>query len=318
VVSSVKISSATLSILLERGLPVVTEYELYRIIYSLRSSGQYKGEKFRGRRGPTDRKNYRRVVGELLSLRYIRPDPDFSGIDIIHDPLFENAVNFTRVFRISDIPDGSAEDIACIVDPFCYLSHLSAMQRYSLTNRIPQDLSISSPLRWTDVRNVKLSKDYPDLLEIPYVAPLLRIQLPDVIRRRSVVLHKTVRNPNLRQVRGSAVRIASIGETFAQMLDRPELCGGMPHVYDVWMEHANVYVDEIIQAIDASSESIIKVRAGYFLNEALGIQDPRVEDWQRFAQRGGSRKLDPSAPYAPTFSEKWKISLNVQRANSSL
>ncbi|SCM79471.1 conserved hypothetical protein [uncultured Pleomorphomonas sp.] len=313
-----KITSATLSVLLERGLPVVTEYELYKIIHSLKASGEYKGEKFRGRRGPIDRGNYRRIVGALLSSRYLRPDPDFSGIDTSHDLFSREEVNFTRVFRISDIPDGSAEDIACIVDPFCYLSHLSAMQRYSLTNRIPEALSLSSPLRWTEVRDAKLAKDYPNFAELTYVAPLLRINFPDVIRRRTVVLHKTVRTPKVRPVRGTALRIASVGEIFVQMLDRPELCGGMPHVYDVWMEHARTYANEIIQAVDEATESIIKVRAGYLLDAGLGLQDPRVEAWERFAQRGGSRKLDPSAPYVPIFSEKWKISLNVERGNSPL
>lgn len=313
-----KISSATLAVLLERGQPVVTEYDLYRTLHGLNTAGEFKGQKFRGRRTQTDRNKYRRVVGELLSNRYLRPDPDFSGVDVTDDPLAANDVNFTRVFRVSDVSDGTAEDIACIVDPFCYLSHLSAMQRYGLTNRIPETLSLSSPAAWTDVRNEKLDRDYPDRSSLAYIAPLLRIQFPDVIRRRPVFLHKTVRTPKIRPIRGTALRIASVGETFVQTLDRPELCGGMPHVYDVWAEHARTYVYEIIQAVDAATEAIIKVRAGYLLEEVLGIQDSRIAAWESFAQRGGSRKLDPKAPYVPIFSEKWKISLNVERSSSPL
>lgn len=315
---TVRFSEATLSVLLERGLPVIVEYDLYKVVHDLSIAGSYRGDRFRGRPGLPDRNKYRRVISALLSRRYLRPDPDFSGMDDERTPFSESKQPYTRVFRISDLPDGSAEDIACIVDPFCYLSHFSAMQRYSLTNRIPETLSLSSPLHWTDIRDAKLRQDYPDLDTLTYVAPLARLQFPAVVRRRPIVLHKTVRAPTIRQIKGSAVRIASVGETFVQMLDRPELCGGMPHVYDVWSEHARTYVEDIIKAVDRAPESIIKVRAGYILNEVLEIVDSRVEGWAQFAQRGGSRKLDPRAPYMPIYSEKWKISLNVERTTRPL
>jgi len=95
------------------------------------------------------------------------------------------------------------------------------------------------------------------------------------------------------------------------MLSNPELCGGMAHVIDVWKESAKTYLDEIIQAIDKSPKSIIKCRAGYIIEQILNIKDCKVSKWSEFAQRGGSRVLDPNSPYAPEFSEKWMISINV-------
>jgi predicted transcriptional regulator of viral defense system len=80
---------------------------------------------------------------------------------------------------------------------------------------------------------------------------------------------------------------------------------------DVWKEHAKEYLDEIIEAVEGRPNKITKVRAGYLLNEFLALSDPRVENWVQYARRGGTSLLNPSAPFASNFSEKWMLSLNV-------
>jgi hypothetical protein len=40
------------------------------------------------------------------------------------------------------------------------------------------------------------------------------------------------------------------------------------------------------------------------------VSDRRLDDWLRYAARGGSRKLDVKAEYAPVFSERWSLSIN--------
>jgi predicted transcriptional regulator of viral defense system len=85
----------------------------------------------------------------------------------------------------------------------------------------------------------------------------------------------------------------------------------MRHVIEIWQANAASNAAEIIALIDERAAPINKVRAGFLL-EAI-LQDPGriVRSWQEFAQRGGSRKLDPTAPYKNKFSEKWMLSLNV-------
>lgn len=301
------IHEAIVSSLVSRGLPVVIEYDLFQLVRHLHQTGVYDGKKLRIGKSIPSRDRYRKIVGKLLSERYLRPDPDFYP----SQQWGETTHTYAMVFRISDVPDGPAEEITALLDPFCYLSHLSAMQRYSLTDRIPETLILSTPQKWNVARDLKKQEDYPDLGKDEYAAPLKQLTWPDIIRKRAVTLHKTVRNPVVKNIRGSRARIAAVGETFVQMLDRPELCGGMNHIIDVWDSHASVYVEEIITAVNNADESIIKVRAGYLLEERLGIEDPRILEWLQFAQRGGSRKLDPSTPYVSRYSEKWMISLNV-------
>lgn len=307
-----KIQDAVQRTLVDRGQPVIVEYELFRIVWDLHFAGEFAGKTLRLTRQPPDRTRYRNVVARLLKERYLRPDPDFYP----PDEWRHAGYNYARVFRVSDVPDGTAEDITALLDPFCYISHLSAMQRYSLTNRIPAALNLSTPKKWNLARDEKVAADYGDTLSPDtYIAPLSQLTWPDEIRRRQVMLHKTVRTPAVRAIRGSLARIAAIGETFAQMLDRPELCGGMEHVIEVWEQHAETYLEEIISAVNHAEESIIKVRAGYLLEERLGIHNDRILAWTSFAQRGGSRKLDASAPYVSTYSEKWMISLNAGNPN---
>ena len=112
-------------------------------------------------------------------------------------------------------------------------------------------------------------------------------------------------------IRGSDVRISTIGQTFLDMLQKPDLCGGMPHVLEVWEQHAETYLDSIVAAVDSASSGLVKSRAGYILQEYLGLNHSSISDWTAFSQRGGSRKLDPSQNYAPTYSETWMISINV-------
>ena len=110
--------------------------------------------------------------------------------------------------------------------------------------------------------------------------------------------------------RNSFSRVATIGQTFLDMLQHPDLYGGMAHVLEVRDEHAITYLDHIIAAVSSAS-SVVTCRAGYIIEERPGVKDPGVEEWHDCAQRGGSCRLDPGRPYIPEWSEKWMISLNA-------
>jgi predicted transcriptional regulator of viral defense system len=281
--------------LLDRDEPAVTDYELYRLGLTLVQDGHYGGVKIKRVPDGWDLRRLRAVQNRLIDRRVIASDQDFrSGV--------------WRVVQATG--SGSAEEAACIADPFCYVSHLSAMQRYGLTDRSPEAAHLTTPDRsvWNALRDAKVASEINTDVEYP---PLLRVRFHERVRRRPIVLHETKHPATPLPIAGERARIASIGRTFADMLSEPRLSGGIHHVIEVWEDHAESWVEEIIAAIDDTYRKIVKVRAGYLLAEHLGMTDPRIQAWKRFAQRGGSQKLDPDTPYAPRFSEGWMLSLNV-------
>lgn len=302
-----RLSVAVTEALLKRARPLVTSYELFRIIWDIYEHPERYASKVIRRVSSPGSYQYSRVVTELYGQRFLRYDDDFDD--------YVSADTRARVFRVADVSDAPAESIACIVDPFAFVSHLSAMQRYGLSVRQPISLTLSTPAPkiWAKRRNEKMTEDYgfdPREADLSYFKPLQAITIPSILRGRPVKTRHTTRDYNTISESDGFVKSIDIGDLFVQMLDDPELCGGMAHIIEVWEENAEIYLDNIVAAVDSASTDIIRVRAGYILSERVGISDDRIDAWERFAQRGGSRKLDPSSPYRDVFSERWMISIN--------
>ncbi len=253
------------------------------------------------RKEPLGKVHVQRVIGNLIATRGLISDPDYGR----------------NVYRVLSMGDATAEEAFALVTPFGYVSHLSAMQRWGLSDRHPVALHLTLPADAVARRMAmeQMGMDFPppfDRLPVEAGVRLVNMVPPAKLRGRAVEVTKTAHPGAWLTVRGTATRLATIGQTFHDMLDRPDLCGGMAHVRDVWRDHAPTYLPEIIRVIEADGSPITKVRAGYLLDEALGLTgDARIQGWLAHAQRGGSRVLDPSQPFAPTYSEKWMLSINV-------
>jgi predicted transcriptional regulator of viral defense system len=226
------------------------------------------------------------------------------------EKILDRDTDYGRFWRVNTVPDRAADEIVCLLDQTVYISHLSAMQGYGLTHRRPTELHLTRAAEdyWHKVKS-RLLAESPEYEE--FHLRLLRIHHPRTVRGRRLSVLSTKCFGNSTELRGSYARLSSIGLTFHDMLSSPELCGGMAHVLEVFDNHALTYLEEIIAEIEGADSQIVKVRAGYLLDERLGVKDRRVERWTRFAQRGGSRILDPHKPFKPTYSEKWMISINV-------
>lgn len=273
--------------------PILSNYELFLLVWHIYEN---KNAKYLRSNVPSH-DSFLRVRRVLRKQGVIIPDKDY-----------------TQLWRATDNPDKSADEIACAADLYCYISYFSALQRYGLTVRRPKALHLTQPsrslLRQLLIEQVERDWEF-DEDRPPYAESLFATYHPPIVRGQKMLIHSTQNIGNYIQIKGSYARIATIGQTFLDTVSHPERCGGMLHVLDIWKEHSKTYLEDIVLAIDDAPKTIQKVRAGYILSELLGISDSRVNAWKQFAQRGGSRVLDPTAPYAPKFSEDWMMSINV-------
>lgn len=300
-----RLASAVLVRLEQDRLAVVTTYSLFHVLRSVLADGG-KGLYLRGGAHPSN--HIDGVRTNLLVTRAIEVDPDYGR----------------SLYRVLPVGGSSAEEVCALANPFGHISHLSAMQRWGLTERRPEALHLTMPPA-SAARSLveeRMKVDY-DVLDhgtppgndpIPLQAQvkLYFIRHPKMVRGRAISVHETRHSTRWIQLQDSHARLATIGQTFVDMVERPQYCGGMAHVVDVWREHADTFREEIIGAIEEVGTPIAKVRAGYLLDELLAEgNDTRIQGWVRFAQRGSSRVLDPAKGFSGTHSEKWMLSINV-------
>lgn len=196
------------------------------------------------------------------------------------------------------------------IHPYATVSHLSALIFHGMTDQLPKRLTALAP---ADGRGdlLPIGTRPEDWEGLPLVAG----------RRATTVLQHPVEWSTVRPERyfglrefaprGYPVRVTTVERTLIDGLLKPELTGGFDNVIEAWrLAQDTLEPDVLIHLVERFDVQVLKQRAGFLL-ETFGISDPRLASWQRHAHRGGSSKLVASEPYAPTFSERWSLSLNA-------
>lgn len=277
--------------------PIVSSFDIFSEASKIHEDNGYMGYNLYHQNKPFDKEKTSALIKALQKGNALYPDPDFKRY----------------YYRVAHLDDGSAQEVCCLIDPFCYISHLSAMRRYDLTDRIPATSIFSTPDKatWEKMKLQHEEEVLHSTLERTEYMPIRKSTFPKTVRGMKIQRIETKFSTNPIKVKGSYARISEIGATFVDMLEKPSLCGGMSHILEVWDAYAELYMDEIIKAVDNNPKKLIKVRAGYILDEVIGYRSDRIYKWLENAQRGSSQVLNPDAPFAPTFSEKWMLSINV-------
>lgn len=289
---SAKMLSQSADTLAAHGAPAISAYEL--------AKNAFLQVNLSATQRPSHKKAFADLCASLLNVRLLTTI----------EPIDE-----TRGYLLFGKTNASPAEILCSLDPFAYVSHLSAMEYHGLTDRFPKILYMTrpSPGQWREQANLRMAKDLGDRLP-EYLASGLPKLLPPKISRlgqTSIYFCERSHMGAFRLVAGSSLRVATVGRVFLEMLREPMQCGGIQHVIDIYKREAKRYLKLIVDEVSQHGLGIDKVRAGFLLSEVCGLDHPIFADWEKSAQRGGSRKLDPEGEYTPEFSERWKLSINV-------
>lgn len=270
--------------------PVVTDYEM----------GMLTATHLESLRAPPSLPLYERVVEALIAFGLIFPDKDFEP---------------GTVYRLFGHLKPEAMEVACAVDPFAYVSHLSAMEYHGLTDRFSRILYLTTPTdkEWREQAAARMERDLRTQASSYRLAklPLLRRLSFERIEGQRIELMRRSNRGAFKTIKSTGIRVATVGRAFLDMVREPHHCGGIQHVVDVYRQHAQRNLTLIVDEIERHGNAVEKVRAGYLLDEVCRLSHPLIDGWTEYAQRGGSRMLDPKADYASHYSQKWKLSINV-------
>lgn len=298
--TSISLNKAIALSLGQSQQPVVTKYQLGVEIFKLYIKRNFQGIPVPLKKESPESSDFHQCIRNLLDTGVITPFPKFKN----------------SVFSILGKQTNLTWEVVCSIDPFAYISHLSAMEYHGFTDRLPKMIFVSSPetKSWKIYANQKMNKDlgeYFSNYDSSRFPKLTRIQFSkigkDLVHRHSSLHHGAYKN-----IQGKTLRVSTIGRTFLDMIRAPELCGGIYHIIDVYKNNAAQHLDLITNELERNGTAIDKIRAGYILEEQCNLtSNDTIDSWTKFAQRGGSRKLDITQDYSPEYSPRWRLSINI-------
>jgi predicted transcriptional regulator of viral defense system len=202
------------------------------------------------------------------------------------------------------------EEVLMEVHPYATLSNLYALFYHGLTETIPKVLTAAVP---ADGKGGLLPADTntEDWEGIPLVSGrrVPRILQRSVNWRRVEV--KRYFGFELYRRHGYPVRVTTPERSLVDGLLYPNLSGGLDTVLRAWALARDVLdVDAVVYQAERLDKVILRQRVGFVL-ERLNLWHPALEEWRAHTERGGSRKLLASAPYAPQYDEHWDLSINA-------
>jgi predicted transcriptional regulator of viral defense system len=112
-------------------------------------------------------------------------------------------------------------------------------------------------------------------------------------------------------VQGNPIYVTDLERTLLDILRFPERSGGAMEVLRMWKRAAaRLKLDVLIDYVKRFNQTLLRQRAGFIL-EQLHLTHPVFQDWANSSVRGSSAKLIANLDFSSTFSERWRLSINV-------
>lgn len=202
------------------------------------------------------------------------------------------------------------DEILMDANPYAAVSHWSALVYHGLTNDLPQELIATTPASYAG----DLLPPGTTTLDWEGLSPV-RGQRPDRILSWPVrwisVTPERYFGFREYQPQGYPVRVTTPERTLVDGLQSSSLCGGFQNVLQAWARARDTLdLSALVGIVDRFNVGVLRQRVGFILDQ-LDLSHPAVEAWQTLAKRGGSSKLLGGEPYAPTYSERWSLSINA-------
>jgi len=196
------------------------------------------------------------------------------------------------------------------IHPYACLGYLSALFYHGMTETMPKVITAVAP---SDGKGGLLPPG-TDADDWEGLEPVKGRRVANVlgwpVRWRSA---KPERYFGFELYRGGGfpLRVTTPERTLVDGLRAPELCGGLPNVLGGWASSKDFLdVDSVVYQVERLDEGILRQRVGFVLDE-LDLSHGALEGWRARKERGGSSKLLASAPYQPSYDERWDLSINA-------
>ena len=288
---------------------VISKEKIALQIYKFYLDKSYKGERIQ-----QIRKEYAAPKDYENNIHKLQRSGVLSPIDAEYNHFSTNQLQ--ECYVIKGKREYTPQETLCALYPYGYISHLSAMEWYGLTDKIPVDIYFTtcSPSDWRHRATEDIDIEDAHLFDPKSFAA----KYPRNIKLdgRQIVISSETHYVEPLEVSESPLRVSAIGKTFIDMLRDPQKSGGEEHVLEVFLEHGKKYSSLIITALEKYGRKIDRARTGFVLDKMLGIKSSKLEflRLESSKTRGSSKVLSPNRPFASEYDEDWSLSLNVDMA----
>jgi predicted transcriptional regulator of viral defense system len=219
--------------------------------------------------------------------------------------LYEARAPYARTGVVSE------DELLMEIHPYAALSHITALVFHGMTDELPKEFHVVLPSGGSGgiLPPGTRTEDGEDG-ESAYGRTV------DELFGKPVRWHWLSRGSSLfgtaeYRPRGYPVRVTTPERTLLDGLLHPDWCGGGGKLLRAWVQVRDTLdLEALVELVEQFDVGLLRQRVGFILDE-LGLEHPRVAQWPAQARRGGSSKLVGSAPFASSYSEKWKLSINA-------